>query len=90
MTNVTNAKRYVVVQSVPSGTWRHYLCGWVGSGGSIIRDGIHPVPVFLPKRDVAGLEPLVLDEETARQLVAMLDLRYRRVVLHAIEEVSHD
>ena len=83
---MTNSKRYVVVQSVPSGTWRHYLCGWVGSGGSVLRDGIHQVPVFLPKRDV-GFEALALDEDTARKLVAMFDLRYRRVVLHDLEEL---
>ena len=83
---MTTTKRFVVVQSVPSGAWRHYLCGWVGSGGTVHRDGSHQVPVFLPKRDV-GFEPLALDEVTARKLVAMFDLRYRRVVLHDIEEL---
>jgi hypothetical protein len=75
-------KRYVIMQAPRSTGRRAYLCAWVGGDGWV-RDGIHEVPVFLYERDQA----LTFDEATARQLADRFDARYRRVVLHHVEEL---
>jgi hypothetical protein len=82
---VTRGGRYVVAQEPPGGAWRHYLSGWV-RGGTRIRTGVYDardVPVFLPSRDQAS----AFDEQTACQVAARLDDRYRRVVRHVVEEL---
>ena len=64
--------RFVVVQVPGSSHWRHYFCGWFGE-----------VPRWSPYRPDA----LIVDGETAAQLVEQFDTRYRKVVQHVIEQL---
>ena len=65
--------KFIVTQSPDNGAWRHYFCGWFGN-----------VPHWDYRREAA----LKLDETAARKLVDVFDVRYRRVVLHQVEEIS--